>query len=253
MSTPCSRPVHVSLGMYGRMAHDQAIASALDSPPVDPVLGALGTSRLQLCPQNRGQLDIGMAEQLRTQYPAIEWRLHANVRIWDRACIVDLCDWPIAKDWFRDLAKVSAAFNAPVYTAHAGKREGSSVAAVIRHVQEVEQLLGIPVGIEGHYPTKRDTWLFSSWEEYRLMLDAGVHYALDLSHLHIVATHSGRIESGLVREMLASPQCLEVHVSGNDGHGDQHRALEETPWWLPLLAEVHTDAVIFSEGRHRPH
>ena len=42
-----------------------------------------------------------------------------------------------------------------------------------------------------------------------------------------------------------------MHLSANDGSADQHHALdvEAAPWWWPLLAYVHADAVIFSEGR----
>ena len=54
-----------------------------------------------------------------------------------------------------------------------------------------------------------------------------------------------------MRELLASPKCLEVHVSGNDGSADQHHALDvdAVPWWWSLLAEVNSEAVFFSEGR----
>jgi len=48
-----SKPVHVSLGAYGRVPHLVAIADALADPPSDPLLGRLDTSRMQLCPQNR--------------------------------------------------------------------------------------------------------------------------------------------------------------------------------------------------------
>jgi hypothetical protein len=59
-----------------------------------------------------------------------------------------------------------------------------------------------------------------------MLLESGAHYALDLSHLHIVATASGYVEWGLLQELLASPKCLEVHLSGNDGSADQHNALD---------------------------
>jgi hypothetical protein len=66
-----------------------------------------------------------------------------------------------------------------------------------------------------------------------------------------VATASGYVEWNLLRELLASPQCIEVHLSGNDGSADQHHALDvdAVPWWWSLLACVNPDAVIFSEGR----
>lgn len=256
MPTPCSAahtpltlPVHVSLGAYGKLSHENAIAHALAHPPSEPLLGRLSTAHLQLCPQNRGQVDAHLAALLRKNHPDVSFRLHANVQVTDTPRIVDLCDWPHEKAWFAQIANVSAALQAPAYIAHAGKRERASVVDVLNHVREVEQLFGIPVGIEGHYSTPRNTWLIHSWEEYRQLLDSGVHYALDLSHLNILAVRSRRIEWSLVQEMLASENCLEVHVSGNDGSADQHLPLETPPWWFPLLADIHAHAVIFSEGR----
>jgi hypothetical protein len=95
MNTPSSftRPVHLSLGAYGRCHHHVAITQALTQLPSDPLLGNLSTSKLQLCPQNRGRLGCEMALELRRNHPSIEWRLHANVQIDGQARIVDLCDW----------------------------------------------------------------------------------------------------------------------------------------------------------------
>ncbi len=58
------------------------------------------------------------------------------------------------------------------------------------------------------------------------------------------------MQSTLVADMLASPACLEVHVSGNDGCGDSHQALREQPWWWPLLQHIQPRAVAFGEGNH---
>lgn len=249
MSTHCDRPVYVSLGSYGRISHEQAVLRAVHSNPMDPLLGQLSAQKLQLCPQNRGQVDAAMAMQLRKAYPSVEWRLHANVQIEPEMRRVDLCDWPAEKVWFTQAAAISAALGAPVYTVHAGYRSKATVQAVLNHVRDIEQLFGIPVGIEGHYPTYNHVWLFNNWEEYRLLLESGVHYALDLSHLHILVCCSQTVEWTLVQELLSSPQCLELHVSGNDGTADQHQPLQEPPWWLALLEHLHTDAVIFSEGK----
>ncbi len=253
MNTPFSlaRPVHVSLGAYGRCPHHVAIAQALTQLPSDPLLGNLSTTKLQLCPQNRGRIDVEMAQRLRVDHPEIEWRLHANVQIDGQARIVDLCDWRDELYLFAQVARLSNVLAAPAYTAHAGRRGQSSLTEVLRYTLEAEQLFGIPVGIEGHYPTKHDIWLLSTWAEYRMLLESGAHYALDLSHLHIVATASGYVEWNLLRELLASPKCIEVHVSGNDGSADQHHALDvdAVPWWWPLLTCANPDAAIFSEGR----
>ena len=253
MNTPSSftRPVHLSLGAYGRCPHHVAITQALTQSPSDPLLGSLSTTKLQLCPQNRGRIDVEMAQRLRVDHPEIEWRLHANVQIDGQARIVDLCDWRDDLYWFAQVARLSNVLASPAYTAHAGRRGQASLTEVLRYTLEAEQLFGIPVGIEGHYPTKHDIWLLSTWAEYQQLLESGAHYALDLSHLHIVATASGYVEWNLLRELLASPQCIEVHLSGNDGSADQHHALDvdAVPWWWSLMACANPDAVIFSEGR----
>jgi hypothetical protein len=237
--------------MYGRMPHQEAIALALADPPVDPLLGVLSTTHLQLCPQNRGRVGLAMIGELRRRYPGVQFRLHANVQLGEKPRIVDWCDWPQEQAWFHRCAILSCVLGASAYTAHAGRRQ-CSVAAVLNHVRDAEQAFGIPVGIEGHYPTRRHDWLISTWAEYRQMLESGVHYALDMSHLHILAVQSGRVEVQLVADLLASDQCLEIHVSANDGAYDQHLPLQAPPWWWSLLANAHPDAVIFSEGRQRP-
>ncbi len=249
MNTHCDERVCISLGSYGRVTHEQAVQSVFTHTPVDPWFGQLSTAHLQLCPQNRGQLTVETAQALHEDFSNVQWRLHANVHVTDRMQFVDLCDWPMQKAWFAQAAKVSAALHAPAYTAHAGKRSTASINDVLNHTKAIEQLFGIPVGIEGHYPTPNNTWLFSDWAEYRQLLASGVHYAVDLSHLHIVATHTRCIEWALVQELLANPCCLEVHVSGNDGSADQHAPLTEQPWWWSLLSYIHPNAVVFSESR----
>jgi uncharacterized protein (UPF0276 family) len=152
------------------------------------------------------------------------------------------------------VAQLSSVLHAPAYTAHAGRRNQASVQEVLEYAQDAEQLFGIPVGIEGHYPTSGRAdhqWLFNSWAEYRVLQESNVHFALDLSHVHILATATQHIEWRLLQEMLNSPKCLEVHVSGNDGSHDQHQSLnaDDPPWWSSLLTYTHADAVIFSEGK----
>jgi hypothetical protein len=252
MFTTCSSrkiPVHVSLGSYGRASHFAAIAAMLVSPPEDPVLGTLSTAHVQICPQNLGQFTETMAQEIRRALPDVRWRLHANVRVQANHRMLDIADWPVARDYFGDLARVSRTLNAPAYSAHAGRRKTVSLQQVFHHTRELEDLFGIPVGIEGHYPTHGDYWLLSSWAEYRALLTSGVRYALDLSHLHILATRSGVWEWNLVREMLACERCMEVHLSANNGHADEHLPLVEKPWWFPLLTDIHVNATVFSEGR----
>lgn len=252
MNTLCHEAgitAHVSLGIYGRLPFEHAVAEALSHPPSDPLLGVLSTRKLQLCPQNRGCLDTETARQLQQDHPDIEWRLHADIRINNNHRIIDLCDWPAEQAYFRQLAELSHLLRAPVYSAHAGKRSHASLKEVIWFSQEMTQVFGHPVAIEGHYPTRGAIWLLDSWEEYRAMFESGVYFALDLSHLHILASRSRRVETGLILDMLASDKCVEVHVSHNDGQRDQHLPLTGVPWWLPVLAQSGTQASIFSEGR----
>lgn len=119
---------------------------------------------------------------------------------------------------------------------------------VFDHARRCADRFGCPVAIEGMYPAKHAAYLISTWAEYRALFDSGLPYALDLSHLNIVAVQSGVRHDALVADMLACERCREIHVSDNDGTGDQHRVGTSPAWWWPLLARAHPGAVIFSEG-----
>ena len=252
MSFSAGRPVHVSLGSYRRIPPAQAVARALREHPSDPILGPLSTDKLQLCPQNPGRLDVDFAQDLVRAYPGIEWRLHGNVQIDNHPRIVDLCDFREEYEWFAQVGRISAALKAPVYTAHAGRSESATIHDVIDNARAIEQLIGMPVGIEGHYAQPHQGWLFCSWSEYGYLLETEAHYVIDLSHLHILAMRTDIIEWTMVEELLSNPRCLEVHLSDNNGKADQHRPLSGPTWWLPLLPKIHPGATIFYEGRLSP-
>ncbi|UEC01679.1 hypothetical protein [Burkholderia vietnamiensis] len=241
--------VHVSLACWPGLRHETA-AARLHEPPVEPLFGTLCTSHVQLVPQNLGRLDEDLVDTLRVAHPGTHFRLHANVQVLDKRRIADLSGFDRHVDWFAQAAHISQHLGAQVYTAHAGRRAESDLMGLFDNARRCADLFDCPVGIEGHYPTPGDTWLVSGWFEYRALFESGVPYALDLSHLNIVAHHSARLECSLVAEMLACERCLEVHVSTNDGMGDQHAVCDAPPWWLPLLRHVHRDAVVFSEGNH---
>ena len=256
LCVPSTQDIHLSLGAYGRLTHQQAIQLALDYPPREPLLGQLSTKRLQICPQNLGQFTPELALQLNAELPHIEFRCHANVHIEAQHKIVDIADWPQEQAWFKQMAYLSRLLDAPVYTAHAGKRGQYSVAEVLQFTQAIEELFGMPVGIEGHYPTPngKQHWLISTWQEYQQLLESKVHYALDLSHLNILAVQTNRVEWSLVHELLSSPYCLEIHLSDNHGYADQHLPLSNPhalPWWWSLLSSANPQATLFSEGRQR--
>lgn len=254
--TPVSMPaqgINISLAAYPARTFADALHLASTTHPSDPFLGALAIAETQLCPQNLGQLTVEGVQALREQFPDVRLRLHATVKVLPKRVFSDLSSFNPRDAYWQTLAKVSQAANAPAYTAHAGRRSESSLKRVFDATRRAEDLFGCPVGVEGHYPTpkgKPDFFLLSSWEEYAAMLEEpGLRYAIDLSHLHIVATYFGRYEKALVQELLASENCIEVHVSGNDGSADQHMAIHGTPWWAECLAHIHPKAVIFSEGR----
>jgi hypothetical protein len=242
--------VHVSLACWPGLYHIEA-AQHLADPPVEPCFGRLSSEHVQLVPQSLGQLDKETLDNLSAAYPATRFRLHANVRVQARHVMTNLANYLSHTDWFAQAAHISRYLNAPAYTAHAGARTQASMTGMLDHARRCADLFGCPVGVEGHYPTRDDVWLVSSWAEYRALFVSGVPYVLDLSHLNILATWSGRRETTLVAEMLACERCLEIHVSANDGRSDSHQVCIEPPWWYALLSKAHGDAVIFAEGNHR--
>lgn len=241
---------HVSLSCWPGLSVGEA-ASHLVNAVTEPLLGELSTAHVQLVPQSRGQLTRSLADQLREAFPATRFRLHANVRVLPEHRFADLANLTMQLDWFEQAAAISQRLGAPAYTAHAGHRRDASLARLLDNARRCADLFDCPVGIEGMYPAPGNPWLVSTWPEYRALLDSGVPYALDLSHLHILACRSGRRDEELVHELLASPRCLEIHVSDNDGERDSHAIAQAATWWIPLLARKHSGAVVFTEGNHR--
>jgi len=242
--------VHVSLACWPGMRHEAA-AALLHAPIEEPLFGRLSVAHVQLVPQSFGCLSEALADTLRESHPATRFRLHANVQVLPERRLADLSGFGHHGDWFAQAARISRRLGAPAYTAHAGPRAQATLPAMLEHARRCADLFACPVGVEGHYPVPGDGWLVSSWSEYRAVFESGVPYALDLSHLNILAAHSGRRESTLVAEMLACERCIEVHVSDNDGRGDRHQVCTRAPWWHPLLPHIHAHAVVFSEGNHR--
>lgn len=241
---------HVSLACWPGLRHEVA-AERLRTPIDEPLFGRLSVDHVQLVPQSMGCLTEERSDALRAAHPGTALRLHANVQVLPSRRLADLSGFERHADWFAQAARISQLLEAPAYTAHAGRRSESGLAAMLDNARRCADLFGCPVGVEGHYPAAGDAWLVSSWLEYRAVFESGVPYALDLSHLHILATQTGRHETTLVAEMLACERCIEVHVSDNDGRGDWHQVCTEPPWWHPLLPHIHPDAVVFSEGNHR--
>lgn len=239
---------HPSLGAWRNRSALQAARLALDAS--EPLLGALDPSHMQVCPQNPGLLDDAQAQALLDGFPQTCFRLHANAHALGWSSAADASTAHLFGAYFDQLGRVARTLKSPAYTWHAGLRRYARFEEVLARTQELEQRWGIPVGVEGLYPTADDRYVISSWDDYARLLASGVRYAIDLSHLHIVREHAGREHpANLVRELLSSPQCLEIHVSANDGAHDMHAQIGTEPWWWSdLRTHAHHGAQVFTEG-----
>jgi hypothetical protein len=217
----------------------------------DSVLGTLSLNHVQLCPQNCIQkLDDVMCDELKAQYPNTNFRLHANVKVLDKHRLdVDLCQFSINSDYFQQLAFISKKLKASGYSIHVGRRLGTLKRA-LNKLGQLEDLMETNIGVEGMYPTARNTYFLQDWKEYAYLLESGAKFALDLSHLNIVKTFTGILEDTLVRELLSSEQCMEIHLSHNNGISDTHTPFKqgETVWWQDMLDNKNPNAVVFYEG-----
>lgn len=240
----------LSLASWPGLRHEDAIG-LLGERHQEPMFGTLSHEHVQLVPQSFGVLTGQVAQRLSAACPDVQFRLHANVRVLPEYIRADLSGFDRHRSWFEQAARISRQLRAPAYSAHAGRRDEASLDQMLDHARRCADLFECPVAVEGLYPTPHKGYLVATWGEYRALFESGVPYALDLSHLNIVAAQSGERDDGLVAEMLACDRCLEVHVSDNDGTGDQHRVCERQPWWWSMLGRVHPAAAIFSEGNRR--
>lgn len=223
----------------------------------DPFYGALSGKKVQLVPQNRGYLNEDIASQLVQEYPEVEFRLHANVRIEHDGTnvlkIVDLSNYPKYIQWFEAAARISKILNAKAYTLHSGYCNNASLQQVLEVCKNLQDLFECKVGIEGQYPTAKNDLLLTTWQDYAEMLESGCYYALDLSHLNIVQHRLGPNEA-LCQELVSSNNCIELHISDNNGFADIHSSIKEQPWWHELFKYVQTynpSCDIFYEGNLR--
>jgi len=229
--------------------HFAAAQIACSENVQEPFWGKLSHEHLQLCPQNFGHLSEDLVVVLKEKFGnQAQFRLHANVRVLPKHVIADLSGFDAFQDYFSQAAKISKMLDAPAYTAHAGKRSECNIEKLFENTRRVQDMFGCPVGIEGHYPTKSNDYLINSWLEYQHLFNSGLSYALDLSHLNIIAAKSGTKEVSLIQEMLSSDQCLEVHLSENDGIGDTHQQIKAAPWWYECLPYVNESATIFQRA-----
>ena len=247
--------IHATTAALPGLFHDRAV-SALLAGVEQREFGVLDCSQIQLCPQAAGILDETVIDRIRGAAPDAALRLHATVPVMQERFVRDRA-WLNAgsRHYWQRVAELSRYAQAPVFSFHAGTREGHTLEDTLAMARGLEEMFEAPVAIEGLYPERGQSWLMSSWAEYRWVMEREVPYALDLSHLNIVAAHERHIDAGLLRELLTHPCCTEIHVSDNDGANDRHWLPNpgRTPFWMPLLRELSATqrlAPIFSESWH---
>lgn len=242
------KPVCGTTACWAGLRYQEAVARLLEGT-AEAALGVLQSREIQLCPQNFGVLDERELDELQALAPSARFRMHASVRVFSRHATFDASSSGAdSEQYFARVAELSRHLGAPAYTLHAGERSRATRETIRSNVLRLQDRFGIPVGVEALYPAPGDRWLLSSWADYEWLLASELHYAIDLSHLAIVARHERRAALELASALVSNARVLEVHVSDNDGRADRHTTLARQPWWWPVLEDVHPDAVIFSEG-----
>lgn len=231
-------------------ACDPFAAMELAGSVSDPVIGNIGIGSVQICPQNAPvKIAELVIDELAALYPETSFRLHANVRLLDRPCLFDLGSIERHPEYRSVLVRMLSFLSAP-YSIHAGVgKHAPSALEQIGRCLALEEEAGVPVAIEGLYPGAGPA--FASWEDYELFLRHDVCFAIDLSHLNILRHKTGFVPDGLVEALVSHSNCIEVHLSGNNGTRDSHERVNEGAWWLSVLGCVNPSATIFYEGRQK--
>lgn len=242
------QPIHATTACLPGFSPPTAIKMICDGL-FEPGLGLLNSSHIQICPQNPGHLNEKNCENLKETFPRSQLRLHANARVFPTHQLLDAsCFSKETQPYFQALSDRSHRLQAPGYSLHAGYQENASLKECFDSVSHIQDLFGdIPVALEGLYPSKHRPQLMDSWADYEALLNSGLWMAIDMSHLQIVAQSQGW-QRDLVQALIRSPQCLEIHVSDNDGRRDNHLVIDTPPTWLGWLNEVGDNVVVFSEG-----
>jgi len=245
--------VYISMGSsLPAVTPVDAMQALQENPYEAPTVGKISLEKAQICPQNCAtnlQITTDYLDDLQERFPDTRFRFHANVRLLDKPCGFDLASMGHFPEYRTALVPMLRELGEP-YTIHAGSRRWKvPLWAQINRCKMLEHEAGVPVGIEGLYPNGQDSNTASTWEDYETILNADVRYALDLSHLNIVRNKQGEAPNGLIRTLLESPNCIEVHLSGNDGLADRHLPIEEKPFWWDEFQNATITADIFYEGK----
>lgn len=194
-------------------------------------------------------------------FPETNFRLHANVRVDSTLRKLDASTYSEDTDWYyRDIAKYTHDFGSSGYSFHAGKREHASLEKMRENIVRIQDYFSCPVIVEGLYPTRKDTLLVSNWEEYSWLLESGLFYAIDLSHINILSVFSNIYEEELLFDLLTNSKCREIHISHNCGRRDAHHLIRNRDWetiwwrdiWLKSMSKRSHDLPLhFTEGNQK--
>ena len=224
--------------------------------------GPVHMEHVQLCPQASDFVDEQCIVHLQSQYPNTKFRLHANVRIDPILRIYDASRYSKKNRWYYErLAELSSLIGASGYSLHAGYRKDATLEEMKANVTDIQSFFPCDVMVEGMYPDDRKDWLVKNWEEYQWLMESGLLYALDVSHLNILKKRLHKVDLGLLRDMILHPNCKEIHLSHNYGNHDSHMQLKakayENSWWREIWLETMEERinygidipVHFTEGR----
>lgn len=224
--------------------------------------GGISCDKIQLCPQTLSTIEVSSAIELQKRFPNTQFRLHANVRRGNKVELFDASSDIREEKWasyIEHMRQVNTVFGNPHWSIHAG-RSYVSQDSMYDNLLRTQDYMGSPVAIEGLYPSKRQSWNLSSFEDYARLLKEGVYFALDLSHVQITATQTEKNSNvalrpqseweDLITQLMESSKCLEIHLSDNDHQEDTHNTLQAAPWWWSAFNTAHiTDSCsVFTEG-----
>ena len=164
---------------------------------------------VQLCPQTPTVFTEDTLSEVQKAFPNTQFQLHANVRVQPGLLILDASSYSDRNHWyFERLGELSAFIKAPAYSLHSGRRRHCTMKGLFHNLEAIQTLFTMPVLVEGMYPTRDGSaeYLMSTWQEYIDVMNSGLCYAIDLSHLHIVANREGQ-RPDWVYQLITHPNC----------------------------------------------
>ena len=205
---------------------------------------------VQLCPQSFGVVNEGLIDELKHRYPNTVFQLHSNVRLeCGKNPVHGSSHGAWVEQYLSTFARLTMHSGCGIYSLHTGYEDEMSLPEMFDNIRNWNERFGIIIAIEGLYPERKRKALVSTWAEYEQLLYAQVPYAIDLSHLNIVATAEKDLPLSLVHELLRSPHCREIHLSANNGRIDAHQPWSKNnqEWWWNLIDTKHAECIVFCE------